>query len=112
MIFWSIQSHDAAILALGDTDIMIYDRHGKLIGKGAVSQPPIKPPIIADIDGDGIEDIVVVSSDEIVFYKLSIELGSQYLVSCIIILSMGIIFAHIIGRGGIVAGKKRQRATD
>ncbi len=107
-----VQSHDTAILAVGDTNMVIYDHHGTIIGKAAVSQPLIKPPIIVDVDGDGIEDIVVVSSDEIVIYKLSIQLGSHYLVSGIVLLYLGIIVAHIVGPGGILAGRQRKCATD
>ncbi len=99
---------------MGDTNMMIYDCHGTIIGKADVSQPLTKPPIIVDVDSDGIDDIVAVGSDEIVFYKLSRidSLGSQYLVSGIVLLSLGIIVAHIIGPGGIVARRQRKRATD
>ncbi len=99
---------------MGDANMMIYDRHGTIISKADVLQPLTKPPIIVDVDGDGMNDIVAVGSDEIVIYKLSRidSWGSQYLVSGIVLLSLGIIVAHIIGPGGIAAERQRKRATD
>ena len=70
----SIYSH---ILISGNKDIMLASTDGMELARAAIPKDPVTKPIIGDFDNDGITDIMVITDDALLGYRLEVETSTK-----------------------------------
>lgn len=65
----------AAILAVGYDTGMIVSEHGNELASFHVAFPPSAPAVIADFDGDGLNDVIIVTRNGVFGYSQVQHLG-------------------------------------
>ncbi|KAL7552970.1 hypothetical protein ACHAWF_016207 [Thalassiosira exigua] len=86
---------------------------GKVLASAAYPQRVAGPPILADLDGDGTDDLVVVSDDAVWGYRVVVETGrSGGFTIVVVTLLIGVALAALVHQVGRVPGQKSRRSTD
>jgi len=70
-----VGKHDnvhAQMLIAGDNSLALLSRNGEIVAKADIPRKPILRPVIGDFDSDGVTDIIIVTEDSILGYKLKI----------------------------------------
>ena len=73
-------SHDNAhadLLVVGDKEVSLLSREGEVISTKPIPKPPIGRVVIGDFDGDGFSDVIVVTEDALLGYRLDVTPASQ-----------------------------------
>lgn len=84
-------SHDNAhahLLVLGDKDVALVSRRGEVMSTKAIPKPPISRPVIGDFDGDGFSDVIIVTDDALLGYRLEVLPASQGLLAAFCVLAV------------------------
>lgn len=83
----------AAVLAVGAEAGVVISEHGNDLATFHVAFPPVAPAVVADFDGDGLNDIVIVTRGGVFGYSQVQHLGG---------LSFGALLLTLIVAMGIV----------
>ena len=62
----------AQILITGDNSMALLSRNGDILANADIPRKPILKPVIGDFDNDGVTDIIIVTEESILGYKLKI----------------------------------------
>jgi hypothetical protein len=84
-------SHDNAhshLLVLGDKDVTVLSRRGEVMSTKSIPKPPICRPVIGDFDGDGFSDVIIVTEDALLGYRLEVMPASQGLLAAFCVLAV------------------------
>lgn len=82
-----------AVLAIGFENGFVISEHGNALASFHVAFPPVAPAVVADFDGDGLNDIIVVTRGGVFGYSQVQHLGG---------LSFGALLLTLIVAMGIV----------
>ena len=102
----------SAVLAAGSHDAAVLSEHGNLLTTFSLSDIPVLPLEIVDLNGDGLNDVLLISNRIVYGYIQVQNLGGRpfaMLVLCLIV-AMGTIYAAQYT--GSEASKKIKRSTD
>lgn len=116
-------SHDtiySQLLVIGDTDITLLSRDGYLLTSAKIPNTPIGRPVIGDFNSDGYTDLILVTDDALLGYRLEVTPSSRGLLFAFLGLSCLMIIFYILHLKGEVkdtkVGKKKiyslVRSTD
>ena len=102
----------SGILAAGSHEAAVLSEHGNLLTSFSLSDVPVLPLEIVDLNGDGLNDVLLISNRIVYGYIQVQNLGGRpfaMLVLCLIV-AMGTIYAAQYT--GSEASKKIKRSTD
>jgi hypothetical protein len=84
-----VGSHDTMyshLLVVGDTDLSLISKDGDLYATARIPTPPIARPVIGDFNGDGLTDVILVTDDALLGYRLEAVPSTRGLLIAFIIL--------------------------
>ena len=76
------------ILIMGDSALGLVSTDGYLLSNVAIPKPPITKPAVGDFDNDGVTDVIIVTSDAILGYRLEVQVGSRGLLIAVVLLCL------------------------
>jgi hypothetical protein len=98
------------ILAGENSLVLLSSDRGTVLGTATFPQPTIGRPILADFNGDGTTDVMVMTADAVWGYHVSVRAGSSVFFRVAVgLLLMGMMLAVLRNRFGPYPGK---RSTD
>lgn len=83
-------SHDnlkAHLLVVGDKSMALYSKEGKTLATIDIPKEPIVKPVMGDFDSDGITDIIFITEDAILGYRLEVKTSTRGVLTAILILA-------------------------
>jgi hypothetical protein len=83
----------SAVLAVGSQGGAVVSEHGNELASFAVAFPPVAPAVVADFDGDGLQDVIIVTRGGVFGYAQVQHLGG---------LAFGALLLTLIGAMGVV----------
>ena len=91
-------SHDttyAHMLVAGEKELALVSRDGHILSSTNLPKIPIARPIIGDFDGDGVTDVIMITEDAILGYRVDEVASMQGMLAAVIVLSMltAVVFA-------------------
>jgi hypothetical protein len=101
-----IGSHDdlrSHLLVIGDKSMALYSKEGKTLAAIDIPKEPIVRPILGDFDSDGITDIIFVTEDAILGYRLEVTSSTRGVLIAILILA-GIAVVAFLGSMKVALG--------
>jgi len=83
-----------AVLAIGSEAGFVISEHGNELASFHVAFPPVAPAVVADFDGDGLNDIIVVTRGGVFGYSQVQHLGGMSFGALLLtlIVAMGIVW--------------------
>jgi hypothetical protein len=99
------------ILLAGENSLAILSaRRGKVLASASFPQPSISRPVLADVNGDGTTDVLVMTTDAVWGYQVVVRTGAPVFLRIMTgLLLMGMMLAVLRNRFGPHPGK---RSTD
>lgn len=99
------------ILLAGENSLAILSaKRGKVLASASFPQPSISRPVLADVNGDGTTDILVMTTDAVWGYQVVVRTGAPVFLRIMTgLLLMGMMLAVLRNRFGPHPGK---RSTD
>jgi hypothetical protein len=99
------------ILLAGENSLAILSaRRGKVLASASFPQPSISRPVLADVNGDGTTDVLVMTTDAVWGYQVTVRTGAPVVLRIMTgLLLMGMMLAVLRNRFGPHPGK---RSTD
>lgn len=93
----SLGKHDnvhAQILIIGDQKMVLISREGDVLASTDLPKKPIAHPVIGDFDSDGVTDVIIVTDEAVLGYRLEIVQSTRGLLIAVVILCIiaGIVF--------------------
>ncbi len=82
-------SHDnlqAHLLVVGDKGMALYSKEGKTLASIDIPKEPIVRPILGDFDSDGITDVIFITEDAVLGYRLEVKTSTRGVLVAILIL--------------------------
>eukprot|EP00602_Paraphysomonas_sp_CaronLab_P000131 CAMPEP_0185029850 /NCGR_PEP_ID=MMETSP1103-20130426/16431_1 /TAXON_ID=36769 /ORGANISM="Paraphysomonas bandaiensis, Strain Caron Lab Isolate" /LENGTH=711 /DNA_ID=CAMNT_0027564751 /DNA_START=30 /DNA_END=2161 /DNA_ORIENTATION=- len=108
-------SHDniyAHMLITGDQDISVVSRDGVVLSTKSVPNTPIARPVIGDFDADGFTDVIMVTDDAILGYRLQVMPSTQGMLvafGCLILVALVLFVVNLrVDLADGKPGKKRR----
>ena len=93
-------THDnrhAQILVAGDSAISILSRDGAILCTAEVPKIPIAKPILGDFDNDFITDVIILTEDALLGYRLEVTASAKGLLIAFIVLAVLAVIVFISG---------------
>jgi hypothetical protein len=87
-------SHDntyALMLVAGEKEVALVSREGHVLTQARLPKAPIARPVIGDFDGDGITDVIMITDDAILGYRVEEVPSMQGMLAAVIVLSLLVI---------------------
>lgn len=84
-------SHDntyALVLVAGEREVALISREGHILTQATLPKAPIARPIIGDFDGDGITDVIMITEDAILGYRVEEVASMQGMLAAVVVLSL------------------------
>jgi len=84
-------THDsihAQILISGENYFSLLSRDGELQATAEVPKIPISKPIIGDFDSDGVTDVIIITNDAILGYRLEVTASTRSMLIAVVILTV------------------------
>jgi hypothetical protein len=92
---------------------LISPASGKVLASVVYPQSVSSPPLLADLSGDGTDDLLVASDDAIWGYRVVVETGrSGGFVIVVVTLLIGVALSALIHKSNIQPGQTPKRSTD
>lgn len=85
----SLGKHDnayAQVLIVGDAKMMLMSREGEILASADLPRKPIAHPVIGDFDSDGVTDVIIVTDEAILGYRLEVVQSTRGMLIAVIIL--------------------------
>ena len=85
----SLGKHDnayAQILIVGDSKMALMSREGSILTSTDLPRKPIAHPIIGDFDSDGVTDVIIVTDEAVLGYRLEVVQSARALLLAIVVL--------------------------
>lgn len=85
-----VGSHDTVysqLLVVGDTEVSLISRDGFLLTSAKIPNTPIARPVIGDFNSDGYTDVIIVTDDALLGYRLEVTPSTKGLLISFIVLS-------------------------
>ena len=106
----ALPAHARPILLAGETGLAVLSPRGKPLASTAFPQPARSRPFLMDVNGDGVVDVVVVTTDAVWAYAVRLRAtGTSLLRLTVGLLLMGVLLALVRNRFQAQSGK---RSTD
>jgi hypothetical protein len=86
----SLGKHDnvlAQVLIVGDTKMSLMSREGTILANADLPRKPIAHPIIGDFDSDGVTDVIIVTDEAVLGYRLEVVQSPRGMFLAIVALS-------------------------
>lgn len=80
----SVHAH---VLVMGDGQLSLISREGAFLTSAEIPARPVGYPVIGDFDSDGITDVIVVTEDSILGFRLEVFASSRGLLIALILLA-------------------------
>ena len=101
------------LLSGDDGAALISPATGRILCSVAYPQSVVSQPILVDFDGDGTDDLLVVSDDAIWGYRVIVETGESGGFTIIVVtLLIGVALAALVHRQSHGVGQSSRRSTD
>ena len=78
----------AQVLILGDDKMVIVAREGEVLATTDLPKNPIAHPVIGDFNSDGVTDVIIITEEAILGYKLEVVQSTRGLLIAIVVLSV------------------------
>jgi len=82
----SHDSHGAHMLVVGQTSMSMYSQDGDVLASIEIPSVPVGKPLLVDFDSDGINDVIVLTDDAIMGYRLEVFESTNGLLIAVIIM--------------------------
>jgi hypothetical protein len=109
----------SGVLAHGSNGAVLVSEHGRLLATVDYPSPPIRRLVVMDFNGDGLNDVILVSELGVFGYAQSLHLGGSTLSTllCVALGAMGLLlWAHQANQaalyGGAGPGARKLRSTE
>lgn len=75
----------------GEKEVALVSRDGHVLSSAALPNTPIARPVIGDFDGDGVTDVIMITDDAILGYRVE-EVASMQgmLVAVVVLIVLGV----------------------
>ncbi len=83
----------AQLLVVGEKSIALFSKDGKALASIDVPKAPVANPVLGDFDSDGVTDIILVTEDAILGYRLEVTTSTAGVLYAIVILCSMAAFA-------------------
>lgn len=84
-------SHDsvhAHLLVTGESSLTLVSREGSILASADIPSPgPLTLPVLGDFDSDGVVDIIIVTEDSLLGYRVQVTTSSRGLFVALMVLS-------------------------
>jgi hypothetical protein len=105
------------VLAVGSQAMVVISEHGHELARMSLNFPPIQPATIMDFNGDGLNDIIVVTAGGIFGYAQVQHMGGLSFGALLLTLmiAMGVVYyTQQVSSGAEVSGKaaRKLRSTE
>jgi len=110
-----VANYARPILLVGESSLAILSAtYANVLASTNIPQRSIRRPIVADINGDGVSDVLIATADAIWGYEITIRTGASIFFRILVgLLLMGILLAILRNRyGGTSARDRYKRSTD
>lgn len=90
----NLGKHDnihAQILVVGEEKMSLISRAGEQLASAFLPKPPLSKPIIGDFDNDGVSDIIILTSDAFLGFKVELTSSPNGLFIAMLILILAAI---------------------
>jgi hypothetical protein len=86
----------AQILVTGEERLSLISREGEVLATAYLPKTPMSRPVLGDFDNDGITDIIVITSDAYLGYKVEANASPKGLFIAMLILSLGAVVIFVV----------------
>ena len=95
----------AQLLVVGSDKMALISRDGEVLASASLHKLPLGRPVIGDFDSDGVTDVIIVTEDAILGYKLSVvqRLKALLLSAVILVVVAAVVFVANIQTVGLAA---------
>jgi hypothetical protein len=90
-------SPGAHVLVVGESLISVISRDGELLTSTELPAAAKGRPILGDFDSDGVVDVVIVTEDAVLGYRLEVRAGEKYSFIACVIISVVVVLAFLSG---------------
>ena len=90
-------SPGAYILSVGESKMSMLSPEGYIVTSATLPVKPTGQPILGDFDSDGVVDVIIVTEDAVLGYRLEVMQGERYAFIACIFISAVIILAFVNG---------------
>lgn len=80
----SVHAH---VLVMGDSSLSLISRDGAFLTSAEIPARPVGYPVIGDFDSDGVTDVIIVTEDSILGFRLEVFASSRGLLIALILLA-------------------------
>jgi len=101
------------ILILGDTSISLLNRDGYILTSATIPKVPIAMPSIGDFDNDGITDMIIVTKNAVLGYRLEVTRSARGLLVATVLMCIvaAVSYLSTIKIGYVAATQSRVYST-
>jgi len=90
-------SAGAHILVVGESAVSVVSHEGYVLASAELPASAKGKPILGDFDSDGVVDVVIVTEDAVLGYRLEVRAGERYTFIACIIISVVVVLSLISG---------------
>ena len=76
----------AQVLIVGDSKMVLMSREGDLLASAQLPRKPIAHPVIGDFDSDGVTDVIIVTDEAILGYRLEVVQSPRGMLLAVVVL--------------------------
>ena len=85
----TLGKHDnayAQILVVGDAKMVLMSREGEILASTELPRVPIAHPVIGDFDSDGVTDVIIVTDEAVLGYRLEVVQSTRGMLIAVLVL--------------------------
>ena len=84
------------LLIVGESRVSLTSREGEMLASAYLPKPSISKPVIGDFDGDGITDVLILTEDAILGYRVEAVSSPNGLLLALIILAVAAVLIFLL----------------